>query len=476
MSARLDRADHAASPLRSRFDRQRTAYASDPMPARAIRLDRLARLAALTDAIEDEMAQAIALDFGHRPIQVTRLADGMVVRSAIALARRNLAGWMKARRIATPLAYLPATSSVRSQPLGVVGIVGPWNYPYQLTMGPAVSALAAGNRVMIKPSERTPRFSALLARAVAERFDADELTVTTGDADVARDFVALPFDHLLFTGSTAVGREVARAAAANLTPVTLELGGKSPAILNADCDLDEAAPRIMAAKLFNSGQTCIAPDYLLVHERLLDRLGAALGRATRTLYPTIADNPDYASLIDARHVARLEDLLDDARGRGARVMPLHDETETLNRKLPPFALFDVHDAMAIQREEIFGPLLPIVVYRRIDEAIDYVNARERPLALYWFGRDRADRDAVLARTVSGGVTINDCLFHVAHEMLPFGGVGASGHGRYHGEHGFRTFSHDKPVFHQSRWTGTGMTQPPYGVGFERLMRWIRAIG
>ena len=465
-----------APDLRALFDAQRRAFAADPVVSYRDRQDRLARLLAMTDAIAPELARAISADFGHRSHHVTQLADVMVVQGAIRHARRSLSGWMQPRRVKTPLSYVPATSRVQPQALGVVGIVGPWNYPYQLTMGPAASALAAGNRAMVKPSEATPRFSALLQDAVARRFAADEMTVVTGDVDVARAFVALPFDHLLFTGSTATGRRVALAAAANLTPVTLELGGKSPAILNADCDLDEAIPRLMAGKLFNTGQTCIAPDYLLAHDSLIERLGPAMRAATEALYPTIADNPDYSAIVDARQLARLQALLDDAKARGATVWPLHRETDVRDGKLPPFALFDVRDDMHVLRDEVFGPLLPVVPYRDLDDAIAYVNAHDRPLALYWFGRSRADRDAVLARTVSGGVTINDCLFHCAQELLPFGGVGASGMGRYHGEHGFRTFSHDKPVFVQSRWSGTGMMAPPYGRAFERLAKWVGRWG
>lgn len=470
--------DRLASPeaLRQLFAQQRLAYAADPVAPRALRLDRLDRLLDVLDRNAPEMARAISADFGHRPEQVTRLADGLITRAAILHARRHLPRWMAARRVSTAATYWPGRSRVQAQPLGVVGIVSPWNYPVQLSLGPAASALAAGNRVMLKPSELTPRFSRLLQQAVAERFAPEEMAVACGDAEVGRAFVALPFDHLLFTGSTAVGRQVALAAAANLTPVTLELGGKSPAILNADCDLAEAVPRLMAAKLFNTGQTCIAPDYLLVHERLLPALPEALRAATAKLYPTIAANPDYAAVVDERHVTRLQRLLDEARALGARVVPLHAETVARDRKLPPFAVFEADDRMALMRDEIFGPLLPVVGYRHLDDAIAYVNARDRPLALYWFGRARADLEAVLARTVSGGVTVNDCLLHVAQEALPFGGVGASGHGRYHGEHGFKTFSHDKPVFVQSPHAGTGMMAPPYGKAFEWLARWVRWIG
>ena len=453
-------------------DRQRHAFDAERMPSLATRLDRLGRLRALTDEVANDAADAISADFGHRSWHVTQLADIGAVRDAIAHARPRLGRWMRTRRVATPLALQPANSRITPQPLGVIGIVSPWNYPFQLSMVPAVAALAAGNRVMIKTSETTPRFSALLARAVARRFGPDEMVVVAGDAQVGRAFVALPFDHLLFTGSTAIGREVALAAARRLTPVTLELGGKSPAILAADCVLDVAVTRLMIGKLVNSGQTCVAPDYLLVHESLMPRLPEALRAATRALYPTIRDNPDYSSIVSPRHLARLLDLLEDARHHGARIEPLHAEVAVSERKLPPFAVLDVDDRMRVMQEEVFGPLLPVVPYRNPDEAIAYVNARDRPLALYWFGRSGAERDAVLARTVAGGATINDCLFHVAHAGLPFGGVGASGQGRYHGEYGFRAFSHEKPVLIQSRWTGTGLMAPPYGRAFDRVAAWM----
>jgi coniferyl-aldehyde dehydrogenase len=457
------------------FARQRSAFASERYPSYATRVDRLNRLLAMIERIAPDVEKAVSDDFGHRSAHVTRLTDVMVASSAIRHAKRRLRGWMKPRRVPTTPAYWPGRSRVQAHPLGVVGVVSPWNYPLQLALAPAASALAAGNRVMMKPSEQTPRFTALLQRAVGESFAPDELAVVTGDAEQARAFVALPFDHLLFTGSTAVGREVALAAAANLTPVTLELGGKSPVIFNADCDLAQAVPRLMAAKLLNSGQTCIAPDYLLIHQDLLEPLTDALRAATSHLYPTLADNADYTSIVDARHVERLQGLLDDARTLGARVLPLHGETATRERKMPPFLVLDVDDRMKLMHEEIFGPILPVLTYRRLDEAIAYINQHDRPLALYWFGRDRKELQAVLEQTLSGGVTVNDCLWHVAQEALPFGGVGASGMGCYHGEHGFRTFSHVKPVFLQSSRSGLSLMSPPYGSTFRRLERWVRRI-
>ncbi|MEO5671810.1 MAG: coniferyl aldehyde dehydrogenase [Ramlibacter sp.] len=465
-----------ASPLRDAFDNQRAAFAADMNPPFAARMDRLNRLYEMTEAIAPALIEAIAADFGHRSPHVTRLADIMMVLAAIKHARRKLKRWMRRRRITTALAFQPGRCEIRPQPLGVVGVVAPWNYPYQLAIGPAIAALAAGNRVMIKPSELTPRFSALLAQAVSAAFAPEELTVVPGDAELGKAFVSLPFDHLIFTGSTAVGREVAKAAAANLTPVTLELGGKSPAILGADCDLARAAESLVIGKMLNAGQTCIAPDYALVPRALMDGFAEAMLAAVRRRYPDIARNPDTTSIVNDRHFARLNFLLEDARVRGAKVMPLAAPADgTRTRLLPPALVLGVNDNMAIMQQEIFGPLLPVLPYDNLDEAIAYVNSHDRPLSLYWFGRDKAAREQVLAQTISGGVTVNDCMWHFGQEELPFGGVGASGMGAYHGETGFRTFSKDKPVFHQSVLSGVPLLYPPYGRMFEFMAKVLRRI-
>jgi coniferyl-aldehyde dehydrogenase len=379
------------------------------------------------------------------------------------------------RRAPTAIQYRPGYNRVLPQPVGVVGVVSPWNYPLQLALGPAVGALAAGNRVMLKPSELTPRTSALLERVVGERFAEDEFAVVSGGADTGRDFVALPFDHLLFTGSTAVGRLVAQAAAKNLTPVTLELGGKSPAILDPSCDLALAAPRLALGKLLNAGQTCIAPDYALVPAAQVERFTGAMRAAVAGMYPRTVDNDDYTSIVSDRHYARLERLLEDAKAKGASVVELGEKPDPARRRMPPVLVLGVNDGMDLMKEEIFGPLLPVVSYGSIDEAIAYVNRHDRPLALYWFGEDGASRDRVLARTVSGGVTVNDCLWHFAQEDLPFGGIGASGMGAYHGEAGFRTYSKDKPVFFQAKLNGMFLMRPPYGRVFERMVALLRRI-
>ncbi|PZP35829.1 MAG: coniferyl aldehyde dehydrogenase [Roseateles depolymerans] len=454
--------------------RQRAAYQAQPMPDLATRRDRLQRLLRMTEAHAEEIAAAASHDFGHRSRHETLLADVFTVAAAARHALRHLRRWMRPRRVPTALHFLPASNRLLRQPLGVVGVVAPWNYPYNLAMSPAVAALAAGNRVLIKPSELVPETAALMERLVAQYFEPDEMAVVTGDADVGRAFTSLPFDHLFFTGSTAVGRAVAQAAAQNLTPVTLELGGKSPALIDRSADLARSAQRLAVGKLLNAGQTCVAPDYLLVPRELVQPLAEALLAAVRHHYPTLADNPDYTAIVSPRHFARLQGLLDDARARGARLLPSHADAGT-GRKLAPTLVLDVDDAMQIMQEEIFGPLLPLVPYDREEEAIAYIQRHERPLALYWFGEDAAARERVLAQTHAGGVTINDCIWHLGQEEQPFGGVGASGMGSYHGEWGFRTFSKEKPVFVQSRWAGTRLFAPPYGARFEQLLGLLRRV-
>jgi coniferyl-aldehyde dehydrogenase len=362
--------------------------------------------------------------------------------------------------------------------LGVVGVVSPWNYPVQLSLGPVITALAAGNRVMLKPSELTPQTSALLATLIAQSFAPDELCVVQGDGALAAEFAGLPFDHLFFTGSTAVGRKVAEAAAANLTATTLELGGKSPCIIDASCDIDKAAMKIAHGKLLNAGQTCIAPDYVLLPKGRETAFGEAFARAVATLFPTIAGNPDYAAIISPRHLERLQALLAQAEGEGARLQTINPGAagaSAASRQMAPVLVFDTPANSKLLSEEIFGPILPVLPYDSLEDAISYINARPRPLALYWFGTDTGSRDHVLANTVSGGVTVNDTLMHIAHENLPFGGVGESGWGAYHGEAGFLRLSQQKPVMVQSKWARGDLFYPPYGKRFEQVMGLLKRL-
>lgn len=467
----MDRDD----PLSRLLAQQRAAFAREPYPTLAVRLERLRRLQALLESEGERIARAISADFGNRSLHETAIAETFFVLAGLAHTRRHLRRWMKPRRVATSFHSLPGTSRILPQPVGVVGVVSPWNYPLQLALAPAVAALAAGNRVLVKPSETTPGFSALLAELVARHFDPAECAVVVGDAEVGKAFVRQPFDHLFFTGSTAVGRQVALAAAANLTPVTLELGGKSPAILDATADIEQAAARIAAGKLFNAGQTCIAPDYVLLPRSAQDAFVEAFTAATRRMYPRLEGNPDYTSIIDARHYERLRRLVEDAQAGGARALPIPEGNAPHARIFAPTLLLDARPDMAVMHAEIFGPVLPLVACDAHEEAIAFVNARPRPLALYWFGRDRARQRELLTRTIAGGVTINDVLLHIAQDNLPFGGAGESGIGAYHGEHGFRLFSKEKPVFEQSRFAGTDLLRPPYGPRAERILALLRRL-
>jgi len=449
---------------------------TEPAPDLAARLDRLARLRAVVADNEERFRQAISADFGHRSAVETTIAETMMLYSEIRHATKQLKSWMAPQRIATTLQFLPARNRLIPQPLGVVGIIAPWNYPLQLTLAPAIGALAAGNRVIIKPSELAPHFAGLLKEAVAARFDATELLVTGIEDEIAKAFASLPFDHLVFTGSTRVGRLVAEAAGRNLTPVTLELGGKSPAIIDASADLEEAAERIAYGKLLNAGQTCIAPDYVLVPERALQAFAEKVRAQMRRMFGTDPANKDYTSIISDRHYARLEGLVADAAQRGAKILQpakADDPNWKSHRKFPPTLIVGATADMAVMQEEIFGPVLPVLGTRSPADAIAFVNARDRPLALYWFGKDNAARDEALARTISGGVTVNDCLFHFAQANQPMGGVGASGTGAYHGEWGFRTFSKLKPVFYRSKFNRLADLYPPYGGKIARLEKLMR---
>ena len=458
------------SDLDTTLRRLREAQARDPLPDWPTRATRLRALERLLQAHRDDIAAAIHADFGNRPTEETELLEIFPSLSAVRHALRYGKRWMRPKRHLADLLFLPARTELRPQPLGVVGVIVPWNYPLYLAVGPLVDALTAGNRVMLKMSEYTPRFSALFAELVAKCFRSDEVQVVNGDAAVGQAFAALPFDHLLFTGSTAVGHHVMRAAAANLTPVTLELGGKSPAILGPGARMEQAAERILFGKLVNAGQTCIAPDYVLLPRAQMAEFTAAARAAVARLYPDLARNPQYASIATDRHYARLSALRDDAQATGASVEPLSDATpDAARRLLPPVLLTNVRDDMAVMQEEIFGPLLPLQPYDTLDEAIAYVGAHAHPLALYLFETDPSLVNRVLARTHAGGVTVNDTLYHIAQHELPFGGVGASGMGGYHGETGFRTFSHLKPVFRQARWNGAGLLNPPYGARFRRML-------
>ncbi len=438
--------------------------------------NREARLDALASLVHDNaerFVEAIAADFGHRSAHETRLLELFPSLEAIRHARSHAGTWMRPQRRSASIWFRPGRAKIIPQPLGVVGIIVPWNYPLLLALSPLAAALAAGNRVLIKMSEFTPRTGELLAELVAKSFAEEDVSVVLGDATVGADFARLPFDHLLFTGSTRVGHDIMRMAADNLTPVTLELGGKSPAIIGPDYPMERAAGRIMVGKLMNAGQTCIAPDYVLVPEGHEQAFVTAARAVVAKCYPEMATTPDYTSIINDRHYQRLQDYVTDAQVRGARIEPLSaTAADAMRRRLPPLALLNVDDGMRVMQDEIFGPLLPVLPYRDLDAAIAYVNQHPRPLALYCFENSSDRRDRVLTETVAGGVTVNDTILHIAQDNLPFGGIGPSGMGHYHGIDGFNTFSKQKAVFYQSRLNGMSLFNPPYGALFERLTKFL----
>jgi len=450
--------------------RQRAAFAARPYPPAD---ERRANLTALLEVVlsrRDALAEAIDSDFGGRSKHEVMFSEIYVSVNNIRHARRHVKRWMARRRRPVGWPMQIARAFILPQPLGVAGIIAPWNYPVFLTIGPLAAALAAGNRVMLKLSEHTPRTSALLAKMLAETFSPDHVTAIQGDSSVGRSFASLPFDHLLFTGSTAVGREVMRAASENLTPVTLELGGKSPAIIAPDADLDRAAADIVYGKLLNAGQTCIAPDYVLVPAGALRPFVECVRKAIEKHYPDPA-SAEYTSIISDRQYQRLMSYLDEARNRGTEIVPFGTVPPAASRKISPALVLDPPDSLSLMREEIFGPILPVKPYSSIEQAIAYINEQPRPLALYLFTKDTRLIDTILIRTTSGGVCVNDTLLHVAVEDLPFGGVGASGMGRYHALEGFETFSQLKPVFERG-WFGLGRTlRPPY----TRMHEWMERI-
>lgn len=460
---------HSDTDLEATFAAQRLAFAGNPMPPLAQRRQWLKSLREALLADQQQLIEAIDADFSGRSADETLLAELLPSVQGIRHAERHLRRWMRPARRAVGLAFQPASARVLYQPLGVVGVIVPWNYPLFLAIGPLTGALAAGNRVMLKLSEATPA-SAQALRTLLERvFPADLVSVVLGDVEVGQAFARLPFDHLLFTGATSIGRQVMLAAAQNLTPVTLELGGKSPAIVSASVPLDAAAERIAFGKTLNAGQTCVAPDYVLVPRERLQAFGDAYRNAVRRFYPRIADNPDYSAIINPRQLQRLQQLLDDARAKGAEVIDLYPDEPRQGRRLPPHLLLQVSDDMQVMQDEIFGPLLPLVPYDSLDQALAYINQRPRPLALYYFGYSRAEQAHVLQHSHSGGVCLNDTLLHVAQDDLPFGGIGPSGMGHYHGHEGFMTFSKAKAVLAKQRLNAARLIYPPYGKALQRLV-------
>jgi coniferyl-aldehyde dehydrogenase len=468
LNPETDRALHATLAM------QRAAFLRDSPPSLNQRRADLKKLKQALLARQDEFVAALDADFGHRSRQESLMLDVGTTVGAINYLHSNLRRFMRPERRHVAAIFKPSSAKVVYQPLGVVGIVAPWNFPVSLALTPLATALAAGNRVMLKPSEMTPATTDLLASMLAETFEKEQVAVVTGDAETGRAFSSLPFDHLFFTGSIPVGRAIMRAASENLVPVTLELGGKSPVIVDQGYSLRTAARRVAYGKCANGGQICTSPDYVLLPKDETEGFIEAYRQELETLYPNIGDNPDYTSVLNDRHFARLSGLVEDAKAKGARVVGFGTGQPGVSpsRMFPPKLLIGVTNEMAVMQEEIFGPILPVVTYDALDDAIAYVNARPRPLALYFFGNDTASQRRVVERTTSGGVLINDTILHYAQDDLPFGGIGPSGMGAYHGAEGFKTMSHAKAVFRQARFNVVDLFRPPFGRAFDFLLNFM----
>ena len=454
--------------LQNQFSHLQALSRRVPILDWSTRVAQLDNLEAMLSDTQTSLAEAISADFGHRSVSETQFAELFPSFTGISHAKKNGKSWMKTRRAAISALYRPAHNEIQPQPLGVVGIMVPWNYPLYLAIGPMIDALTAGNRVMIKMSEAAPQFAHAFAKAVAHYFSPDMVCVVLGEVDIAEAFSKLPFDHLLYTGSTAVGKKVMAAAAPNLTPVTLELGGKSPVIVLDDANLENAVNRIMMGKTLNAGQTCIAPDYVLIPRQYHTQFISLAKAWMQEHYPNISSNPDYSYIINDEQFKRvqgyLQDLPDD------KVHPLtNNDANPETRFMPPVIVSEPSPNSDVMQNEIFAPILPLIHYESLNDAIDFVNERPRPLALYVFGNHEGDIEHVRTHTVSGGICINEVIVHVAQHDLPFGGVGHSGMGAYHGKAGFERLSHMKPVFVQAKLNGMNLLLPPYGDLFKKGM-------
>jgi len=460
------------------FNRQQCAFRQYAPLGYAKRIEALDALLSSVLSREDLLVEALKTDFGHRSAHETQLLEIIPLVDEIRYVKRNLRRWMQTRMALVNWQFLPSRAKIIYQPLGVVGVIGAWNYPVLLTLSPLVNALAAGNHVMIKPSELAPSTANAIQQMISGAFPEEYVTVITGGRDVAEVFSTLPFDHLLYTGSNRVGRLVMKAAAENLTPVTLELGGKSPALVHQSYSTAIAADRICSAKFWNAGQTCVAPDYALVSSHKLDEFVRSSKTVISKRYPCPASNHDYTHMISQAAWRRMQDLVDDAQNKGAQIVQPHSATEIFtaeNRVFPPTLIVGADSSMRVMQEEIFGPILPVVSYPSFEDALDFINDRPRPLALYYFDRNNSRIEKVLEQTVSGGVTINDCIFHFPQHALPFGGVGPSGMGDYHGLAGFVTFSKKKGVLLQNALVGSFLSRtlkPPYTSLADRLIAFM----
>ncbi len=481
VSASLSFTETSQEQMQAVLDKQRTAHVQAGKVTTKVRHDRLERAVNILQTHQGALVEAMCADFGHRSDHQSLFGDIALAIGPLRLAQKNLANWQKKeKRAVTPgvLALFGAKAWVEYQPLGVVGMISPWNFPVGLTFTPLAGILAAGNRCMIKPSEFTPATSALMAEAIGSAFDEDEIAVFTGGPETGANFSSLRFDHLLFTGATSVGRHVMKAAAENLVPVTLELGGKSPVVVGRSAQMETTTDALMAGKMMNAGQICLAPDYVFVPEENMAEFVASSKRSVAKLFPTLLDNPDYTSVINERHFERLNGYVNEAEERGLDVVTINPANEDFgqqeNHKIPPTLIINPPDDAKVMQEEIFGPVMPIKSYAKLSETVDYVNEHDRPLGLYYFGKDGQEQDTLLSETTSGGVTLNDVVMHVAQENLPFGGVGPSGTGSYHGIDGFKRFSHAKAVFKQAPFNPAPMLglRPPFG---EKLLGTLKGM-
>lgn len=450
------------------LQKQRKAYLREGLVTADTRIDRISRAIEILQTHGSALCEAMREDFGHRSTHQSKITDIGASISPLKHAKKNVKKWMRdEKRFSLPYSLLGGRGLIQYQPLGVVGCISPWNFPVQLTFAPLAGIFAAGNRTMIKPSEFTEVTSALMQELFAKYFDESEVAVFTGGTEVGTAFSQLPFDHLLFTGAGAIAKHILHAAADNLVPVTLELGGKSPAIIGKSANLSLAAQNIMAGKTMNAGQICLAPDYVFVPQQDTDKFVEAARSSVTTMFAELKDNPDYTSIINQRHFDRLTGYLDEARAEGVEVVELNPANENFDQqehlRIPPTLIIDPPDHLKVMQEEIFGPILPVKSYTQVDETLDYINQRDRPLGLYYFGHDSEEQARVLSHTTSGGVTINDVIMHIAQEELPFGGVGPSGMGVYHGFHGFKNFSHGKAIYRQSTLISklAAAFRPPY---------------
>lgn len=477
MTENLETNETPIDEMQSILDRQRKAFLEEGVVSDQVRHDRLERAVNVIKNNEDKLVEAMNADFGHRSHHQSRFTDIASSIGPLRNAQKNLKRWRKSdkRSPMFPLNLLGAKARVDYQPLGVVGVISPWNFPVNLTFTPLAGVFSAGNRCMIKPSEYTPETSKAMAEAISEEFNVEEIAVIQGGPETGNAFSRLAFDHLLFTGATSIAKHVLSAAAENLVPVTLELGGKSPVIISKSANVDSAAAAIMAGKTLNAGQICLSPDYVFVPKERMREFVDSSKQAVEKMFPTLLDNPDYTSVINERHFERISGYINEAKQKGVEVVEINPAGEDFGQqphhKIPPTLVIDPPDDLQIMQDEIFGPVMPVKSYDDVDETISYVNQRPRPLGLYYFGSDSGEEANVLDRTTSGGVTVNDVVMHYAQEDLPFGGVGPSGTGSYHGEDGFKRFSHAKAIYTQTKFGKVlEALRPPYGDSILKMVR------